>query len=216
MLKCEQINISFGSAPILRDVSFALPKGEHLVITGASGSGKTTLLSILTGLLSPQSGRVFYDEQDIVSLSPAVQDRWRARYLGVILQSFYLIPAFTAWQNVIYPIRLRGETLDETRLQGVIKRLGLMNVMHQSVRSLSVGEQQRLSVARALSTSPQWIICDEPTSALDDAHCNALMALLQEEAAQLNASLIVVTHDNRVRTFLQNAQHYQLADGRLA
>lgn len=215
MLACQQVCLSYAQRTVLREASFTLPPGNHALITGASGSGKTTLLMILSGLLIPDSGQVVCDGQDVTALAPAARDRWRARHVGMLLQDFHLIRAFTVWQNLVYPLRMRGVAADATHLRQLLTRLGIDTLHRQSVTHLSRGEQQRVAIARALAATPRWIICDEPTSALDDANCAAIMQLLQEEAARLEASLIIVTHDRRVRDQLSGAQHLRLVEGAL-
>ncbi len=215
MLNCQHVHVSYNTHPVLRDASFALPPANHLVITGPSGSGKTTLLMVLCGLLTPDSGQVVYDSQELTALSQSARDRWRGKYLGVLLQDFHLIRAFTVWQNLVYPLRLRGVAVDQEQLGELLSRLGIAALQSRTVSQLSIGEQQRVAIARALSAAPRWIVCDEPTSALDDANCAATAGLLQEEAARLGASLIIVTHDARLREQLADAQHLQLLEGKL-
>jgi putative ABC transport system ATP-binding protein len=198
MLKCTDVSYRVEGKVILDNISFSLKPEEHLLILGASGCGKTTLLSILAGLQKPDDGEVFYNDTSLYGLSESDRDQFRGEHFGILFQTFHLIKVLTVKQNLLLAQSMPGKPIDEARIYDVLKRLGLVEKLDQNVMHLSVGEAQRLSVARAVIGSPKWILCDEPTSALDDDNASAMLALLEEEAARCTASLVVVTHDKRV------------------
>ena len=210
MLSCEHISYSVQGKRILDDINFTLQSEQHLLILGPSGCGKTTLLSILAGLQKPQSGIVRYREQDIYALNNAAIDRFRGQHLGILFQTFHLVKVLTVRQNLLLAQSLPGKPVDEVRIYDVLNRLGLAEKSHEHAGQLSVGEAQRLAVARAIIGEPAWILCDEPTSALDDHNAQAMLRLLMEEANRCKASLVVVTHDSRVKSYFSGEQILEL------
>ncbi len=198
ILQCKQISHAIQGKQILSDISFTLEPEQHLLIHGPSGCGKTTLLSILAGLQKPDAGSVSYDKTMLYDLSEAERDHFRGNHLGILFQTFHLINVLTVRQNLLLAQSLPGKSIDESHLYDVLDRLGLADKSHQSAACLSVGEAQRLAVARAVIGRPKWILCDEPTSALDDQNTAALLKLLEEEATRCKSSLVVITHDKRV------------------
>jgi putative ABC transport system ATP-binding protein len=200
MLQCAQLSYNIHGKQILNNISFSLELGRHLLILGASGSGKTTLLSILSGLQKPTAGSVRFNETTLYDLSETERDHFRGNNLGILFQTFHLIKVLTVRQNLLLAQSLPGKPVDEARIYDVLNRLGLAEKSHQSVAGLSVGESQRLAIARAVIGNPKWILCDEPTSALDDDNTKKILELLESEAARCKASLVVVTHDKRVKS----------------
>lgn len=179
------------------------------MISGASGSGKSTLLALLTGILRPKSGDIHYQNTDITHLSNTELDHFRGNHISIMFQNFHLIPVINVIDNITLGLSLCGKTVDHDHLQDILTRLDLIDIMHQRVNQLSIGEQQRTALARTLITRPQWIFCDEPTSALDDSNTSNTLALLEQEAKNCGASLITVTHDARVRNhFAHHHQHH--------
>lgn len=188
---------------LLRISDFRLERGERVFLRGASGSGKSTLLGLATGVLTPQSGRIHVLGEDLTAMSGTARDRLRAREFGVIFQMFNLLPYLSVVRNVTLGCdfsserraRVDGDLSDEAlRLLG---RLGLTDpaLLRRPVRSLSVGQQQRVAVARALIGAPRIVIADEPTSALDADARDRFIELLVEEASRTGASLLFVSHD---------------------
>ncbi|MDD9990431.1 MAG: ABC transporter ATP-binding protein [Rhodospirillales bacterium] len=184
--------------------SFAVRRCESLLVMGPSGSGKSTLLSLACGIVSPQQGEIEVAGTTITGLRGAALDRFRAEHFGIIFQMFNLLPYGSVVDNVLLPLRFArarrsraardGEPAGEA--QRLLVRLGLDPALHRrSAPTLSVGQQQRVAVARALIGNPAIVIADEPTSALDRDHRHAFLDLLFEEAARAGATLVMVSHD---------------------
>ena len=183
---------------------FRLGCGETLFLEGPSGSGKSTLLSLISGIVQPRAGQVVIDGTDIAALRPGQADRLRADKLGIIFQQFNLLPYGSMLDNVLLPLAFsadrrarasaRGSINDEARR--LLERLGLpSDLHHRGVTSLSIGQQQRVAVARAIIGGPRLVIADEPTSALDGDNRDEFLELLFEEVAGVDAGLILVSHD---------------------
>lgn len=181
-----------------------LDAGEHLFVRGASGSGKTTLLSLLTGINTPTSGEIRLLGTDLSSLSPSRRDRFRADHLGVVFQQFNLLPYLTALENVTlscaFSPRKSARAAEAggvaSNARGLLRALNLADELHTSpVAELSVGQQQRAAVARALIGSPEILLADEPTSALDADNRDRFLELLFQEAEAHDCTLIFVSHD---------------------
>lgn len=213
MLEVKNISYKIKDRHILPPLSFTLNAGEKMLVLGPSGSGKTTLLATLAGLLRPDTGEVSYDNQSLYDQSTAKMDRFRGQKLGIIFQRHHLIKPLTVLQNLQLGLSFGGKEVDEQRIKQTLQRLNLSQKAGQKASTLSMGEAQRLAVARAVIGKPQWILCDEPTSALDDANAEATLHLLQEEARDCEASLIVVTHDNRVKSHFCGEQVMELRGG---
>lgn len=176
-------------------------QGEHLFIRGASGSGKTTLLNLLAGILTPTQGRLSVLGQNLATLSQTARDRFRADHMGIIFQQFNLLPYLSVLENVELPChfsRQRRQKLGNVRHTALdlLAHLGLeKNLMQRTVTHLSVGQQQRVAVARALIGRPELIIADEPTSALDTEMRDHFLKLLFTEAESQDSTIIFVSHD---------------------
>jgi len=174
-------------------------KAESLLILGGSGRGKTTLLHILSGLLTPSSGSVTVAGEEINTMSRAVRDQFRGRHMGIIFQSSHFISSLSALDNLLIVPYLCGKGLGRVEALSMMKRLGIAQHADKHPHRMSIGEQQRLAIARAISHRPDVIFADEPTSALDDANTQEVIALLREEAAQAESALLIVTHDARLK-----------------
>lgn len=181
------------------------------LLLGASGAGKTTLISILAGLLEPTSGQVFLNGQDFYALNQKEKDALRCEYFGFIFQTLHLLPSLTAKQNIILAASMAKRSYDQGYFQHIIQTLKINNKMNNKPHQLSQGEQQRVAVARALLLRPKIILADEPTSALDDLNASAVVDLLKECAEQANASLLIATHDNRIKDQFDHIIHLQSA-----
>jgi putative ABC transport system ATP-binding protein len=184
--------------------SFSLDDGEKLFLKGPSGSGKSTLLSLICGIVSPDSGSICIDGIDIAQLAPSRADRLRADKLGIIFQQFNLLPYGSMLQNVLLPLqfssarreRAGAEGAPEDEARRLLQRMGLPpDQQTRGVTRLSIGQQQRVAVARAIIGNPRLIIADEPTSALDADNRDEFLKLLFEEVTRANAGLILVSHD---------------------
>lgn len=204
MLYCKNLSFKIGTRKLIDSLNFNLEANQHLLIFGPSGCGKTTLLSILSGLQKPDSGHITYNDIDLYNLKEGEIDHFRGQNLGIIFQTFHLIKALTVYQNVVLALKFSCKKIEKEKIDHYLERLHLLNKSNQKVETLSVGEKQRLAVARAVITNPKWILCDEPTSALDNTNTEKMLRLLENEAQNCNASLIIVTHDQRVKSHFKN------------
>lgn len=179
----------------LDEVSFSLEEGKFIVILGPSGAGKSTLLNLLGGLDSPSSGKIIYQGKDIAKLSNDELAEYRAATVGFIFQSYNLIPTLTVKENIM----LINEVVDKPFLaQEVLKEVGLLEHMNKFPSELSGGEQQRVSIARAIAKNPKILLCDEPTGALDSETGVRILKLLLKMAKTYNKTIVIVTHNQNI------------------
>lgn len=180
---------------ILHEVSFLLKQGENLVIVGSSGSGKSTLLGLLAGLDTPSSGQILLKGVDLTRLDEDGRARLRGEMVGFVFQSFQLLPALNALENVMLPLQLRGEVAAMERAKVALEHVGLTARAHHLPKQLSGGEQQRVALARAFVTQPRILFADEPTGNLDAATGAQIIELMLELNRAQGTSLVLVTHD---------------------
>jgi putative ABC transport system ATP-binding protein len=199
---------------ILEDISFRLAPGEAVAIVGASGSGKSTLLSLLAGLDAPSSGRVSLGDVALSALDEDGRAKLRGERIGFVFQSFQLLPALTALENVMLPLELRGDRHAEGPARAILGRVGLAERLEHYPRQLSGGEQQRVALARAFVTRPALLFADEPTGNLDTETGRAIIDLLFELNGQQGTTLVLVTHDEQLAS--RCARSLRLVAGRLA
>jgi len=173
--------------------------GEHLLLLGESGKGKTTLLHLLAGMLQPSAGNIFIGDIETSALSGAEQDKFRGKNIGIVFQTPHFVESLSVEDNLILPQFLTGNTINRKKAREVMDRLRLGNMMHKKPSTLSAGEQQRVAIGRAIMNEPVIILADEPTSALDDHNAEEVIKLLEEQAKSANASLLIVTHDKRLK-----------------
>lgn len=185
-------------------------QGAHWLVTGPSGSGKSTLLHLLCGTLRTQSGRVVVAGQDYAVLSGARMDRFRGQHIGLVLQRLHLVPTLSVEANLLLAQYCAGLPQDKRRVHSVLGELGLGDRGSAFPHRLSHGQAQRVAVARAVLNRPQLILADEPTSNLDDRNCEQALNLLVDQAKRCNATLLIATHDARLRGRFVN--RYVLAD----
>ena len=185
-----------GTIHALWDVSLAIEPGSFVTVTGLSGSGKTTLLLTIGGLIRPTSGRVMFDGADLVNLDERRLAAYRNRSVGFVLQSFNLIPYLSAYENVMVPMSLGSATNGDhgARAKGLLDRLGLGDRMDHLPRELSVGQQQRVAMARALGNDPKVILADEPTGNLDPTLAAEILSILRDLNVREGKTVIMVTH----------------------
>lgn len=197
MLKAENLHKSYGSLHVLKGISLTVQRGEIVSILGSSGAGKSTLLHILGTLDSPSSGRVWLHGQDVFQMSSSALAAFRNRHIGFVFQFHYLLPEFSALENVCMPGWIAGEkkSVVEERARMLLDTMGLRNRLHHKPAMLSGGEQQRVAVARALINQPDIVFADEPTGNLDSAHALELHQLFQELQKQFNQTFVIVTHN---------------------
>lgn len=200
MLRTRDLTYAYPGSPPLRFPDLDFARGESGLVLGESGCGKTTLLHLLGGLRRPASGRVEIDGQDLASMKGADRDRFRGRRVGIVFQTPHFARALTLAENLLLARRLAGETPDRSAVYEVLDRLGLAVKIDVKPGRLSEGERQRAALARAVINRPAVILADEPTSALDDRHTAAVADLLAERAGDIDASLVIVTHDARLKS----------------
>jgi putative ABC transport system ATP-binding protein len=198
---------------ILDDVSFSIAQGETLAIAGASGSGKSTLLALMAGLDTPSEGRVDILGTDLNALDEDGRAKLRGEKVGFVFQSFQLLPALSALENVMLPLELRGDADPESAARAILEQVGLGGRLHHYPRQLSGGEQQRVAIARAFVVRPALLFADEPTGNLDTETGRAIVDLLFELNRDSGTTLVVVTHDERLAARCSNI--LRLAAGRL-
>ena len=180
---------------ILQEIDLTVTPGEAVAIVGASGSGKSTLLAILAGLDTPTVGSVHLDGEDLFALDEDARAQLRGRAVGFVFQSFQLLPALSALENVMLPMELAGRRDASSAAQAMLERVGLGERLGHYPKHLSGGEQQRVALARAFVVQPKLLMADEPTGSLDAAAGDAVIKLMFELNAQAGTTLMLVTHD---------------------
>lgn len=212
MLRCN-ISHKIGNKAILKDVEFSQDAGKHLLILGDSGAGKTTLFSILTGIQKPSKGTVTYEGKDIFTLKPSALDNFRGKNIGIIFQELHLIPVISLRENLQLINSLTHDKPDNAYIDKLLSDLDLQDRADRRAEDLSVGEQQRVAIARALVNKPKWVFADEPTSSLDDKNTKNTIKLLKSHAENNGASLIIATHDKRVKDAFAGHTIIELKEG---
>ncbi|MBL9125328.1 MAG: ABC transporter ATP-binding protein [Planctomycetaceae bacterium] len=212
MLQLTNIKKTFtepggGRLPILDIPRFRVDAGEQLALVGRSGSGKTTLLHTIAGISRPDSGVVEIDGTDITRLSEAVTDRFRAAKIGYIFQTFNLLPAFSALENVLLGMSFSRGRADEARARLLLDRVGLGHRLAHKPQMLSVGEKQRVAVARALANRPKLMLADEPTANVDARHQQQIIDLIVGACREENVALVLVTHATEVAEQFERLEH---------
>jgi putative ABC transport system ATP-binding protein len=217
MLRCESLTQTYQSGghrlTVLHDITFELPAGGFLALVGPSGSGKTTLLGLLAGLDRPQAGRVWLDGTELGTLDEDQRARLRAEKVGFVFQSFHLLPALTALENVQVPLELLGRPAREAA-RDMLARVGLAERGHHYPAQLSGGEQQRVALARAFVHRPRVLFADEPTGSLDAENGRHVMDLMSELNRELGTTLALATHDPPLAARAQRV--IVLSQGRVA
>jgi ABC-type lipoprotein export system ATPase subunit len=207
MFQAKSLTFSYN-----KEVKFNFPDiqsnaSEVVLITGNSGKGKTTLLHLLAGLLRPESGEIMIDTTNIVALSEQKLDQFRGATIGLILQQSHFIASLTVLENVVLASWLATGKKATEKAKQLLTELDLETQMHKMPSQLSIGQQQRVSIARALINEPKLLLADEPTSSLDDENAMKVADLLQKLTQQYKASLVIVTHDQRLKELFTNQIH---------
>jgi len=202
MLITQDLSFSYKSDPseALRFPDFRCETGEHWLLLGQSGSGKTTLLQLLAGMRTPRLGSIQINDTLLHQLPTRKLDSFRGKNIGIIFQQSHFVRALNVLENLLLAQKLAGLKLDQAHIQGVLEHLNLGHKIKARPSELSIGEQQRVNIARAVINKPSVILADEPTSALDDFNTEQVIALLKAEASAANATLLIVTHDNRLKS----------------
>lgn len=200
MLVTKYLKFSYTPNEHLTFPDITCKAGEHWLLLGQSGSGKTTLLHLLAGLRTPKAGSVIIADTIINELTASKLDRFRGKHIGIVFQQSHFVRSLTVQENLALAQQLAGVKVDYLRIRSILEQLNVYHKLHNKPDELSVGEQQRVAIARAIINQPSIILADEPTSALDDTNTAQVLQLLKEQATLVNAVLMIVTHDNRLKT----------------
>ncbi|KGO97108.1 ABC transporter ATP-binding protein [Flavobacterium enshiense] len=204
MISTKRITFSYGKSMMFAFPDIVCNEGETLLVTGNSGVGKTTLLHLLGGLLRPESGEIVIDNTVINSFSERKLDHFRGQNIGLVLQQSHFIEAFTVLENVALASWLATGKQKMEKAKQLLEHLDLGNHLHKLPSQLSVGQQQRVSIARALINEPKLLLADEPTSSLDDENAFKVADLLEQLAKEFKTALVIVTHDSRLKERFSN------------
>ncbi|SFD53561.1 ABC transporter ATP-binding protein [Spirosoma endophyticum] len=204
MLATKQLTFEYGPSKQFSFPDVHCANRESLLILGQSGTGKTTFLHLLALLLRPKSGSVVIGQTDLTQLSSAETAAFRAKHLGIVYQKPHFVSALSVLDNLLLANYLANKPQDKNRARELAAQLGFSEQLGKKTHQLSQGEQQRVSIARAVMNQPDVILADEPTSSLDDENTGRVVTLLREQSEQIGASLIVVTHDQRLKDVIQN------------
>ena len=204
MLQTKNLEFSYDGQKWLSFPDIHCKKGERWLLIGLSGSGKTTLLHLLGGLRTAKKGEIIIADTSLKQLSSAQLDQFRGKHIGIVFQKSYFVRSLTVEENLKLAQKLAGQPISSERISELLNRLGVGDKLKSKTDSLSIGEQQRVAIARALINKPDIILADEPTSALDDHHCDEVIDLLETQAAKENATLLIVTHDARLKERFEN------------
>lgn len=197
----------------LQSTDLNIETGKFTAIIGPSGSGKSTLLHLMAGLDYPTEGKVIIDEKDIYELKETELSRFRRKNLGFIFQSFNLLPILTAEENIILPILMDGENVDQEYIDKLMDTLDITSRRNHLPSQLSGGQQQRVSIARALANKPKIIFADEPTGNLDSKNSQEVLELLKSTIKEYNQTLVMITHDSKMTEGADRI--IKLSDGRI-
>ena len=199
MISTKKITFSYNKDQLFHMPDLHCDAGSTILITGDSGKGKTTYLHILAGLLKPKTGEIVIDKTDIVSLSEKATDKFRGKHIGVVFQKSHFIGALTVLENLEMASWLATGKKHTKRAKKLLEQLGIENQASKLPSQLSIGQQQRVSIARALMNEPKVLLADEPTSSLDDKNAEKVIELLTSLSKEYKAALLIVTHDNRIK-----------------
>jgi len=205
MLTTKNLSYQYKGSKAIQFPDLHVDKNEALLICGESGCGKTTLLHLLAGLRRPKEGEIMIDGQSISGLPNSKLDEFRGNHIGIVYQQSYFVQAINVMDNLV----VSPFSDNKTKAHATAKRLKIEQFLTRYPHQLSLGQQQRLSIARAVMNNPKLILADEPTSALDDSSCREVINLLKEEAKLNDAALIIVTHDNRLKSEIANVVELQ-------
>ena len=203
MIDVRGLTFQYPSGPSFTFPDVVCAPGEHLLVLGQSGKGKTTLLHLLAGMIRPSAGSIRIQNTDITQLDNRALDKFRGQHIGIIFQTAHFVDSISVLDNLMLSPFLSGKKTTQSEALQVLDRLNVGHKAAQKPASLSVGEQQRCAIARAVFHKPTVILADEPTSALDDQNAEQVIQMLEEQARQTGAVLIIVTHDKRLKDRFQ-------------
>ena len=190
-------------------VNISVAQGEFVAIVGTSGSGKSTLLNMLGGLDTPTEGKVYVDGKDIFGLNEEERTIFRRRKIGFVFQAFNLVPVLNVYENIVLPIQLDGNDVDEKFVNEIIDILGMTEKKSSMPNQLSGGQQQRVAIARALATKPSFILADEPTGNLDSKTSQDVLGLLKTTGAKFGQTIIMITHNEEIAQMADRIIHIE-------
>ena len=199
LYKLDNINLNYhvngSDIKVLKNINFVINKNERVAIIGESGSGKTSLLMLMSGLENPTTGSIFFDNEDFSKISEKKKTQIRKKKIGLIFQQFYLIPNYTALENVMFPMQINQIHDEKKKANSILSDVGLAHRKNNLPSELSGGEQQRVAIARAISFNPEIILADEPTGNLDRKNTELVSDLLLNYSYKKKISLVLVTHN---------------------
>lgn len=204
LLRLENLGHQYPGGERLAFPNLRMSRGEHTLLLGDSGTGKTTYLHILTGLLRPTEGHVYIGGRDIYALSTRDLDHYRGQQIGLVFQNAHLINSLTLYDNMRIGQEFAGRKHDSDRILRTLEVLDLVDYRDKFPRKLSRGQLQRAAIARAVINHPSILVADEPTASLDDTNTERVMDLLFEQAEEHGATLLLATHDNRIKERFNN------------
>lgn len=204
MISTKNITFSYQKDQVFHMPDVFCQAGNTLLVTGNSGKGKTTYLHILAGLLKPTSGEIIIDGKNIVGLSESKADKYRGKHIGVVFQKSHFIASLTVIENLEMASWLATGKKHSNRAKDLLAKLDIEEQANKLPSQLSIGQQQRVSIARALMNEPKVLLADEPTSSLDDSNADKVINLLESLSKEYQAALIIVTHDSRIKQKFTN------------
>lgn len=204
MISTKNITFSYQKDQVFHMPDIFCQAGNTILVTGNSGKGKTTYLHILAGLLKPNSGEIIIDGKNIVGLSESKGDNYRGKHIGVVFQKSHFIAALTVLENLEMASWLATGKKHSKRAKDLLVKLDIVEQANKLPSQLSIGQQQRVSIARALMNEPKVLLADEPTSSLDDSNAEKVINLLESLSKEYHAALIIVTHDSRIKQRFTN------------
>ena len=210
MIETRQLRLQYPGGPLLSFSDLRVPQGATLLLRGASGAGKSTWLALAAGLLAPSDGEVTVAGPAVHGLARAARDRWRGTHLGFLPQKLHLSEALTVQGNLALAYFAIGRPEDPVAIARALDALGVGGLAHRKPSQLSGGQAQRVALARAVLMKPRVILADEPTASLDDEAARAALKLLEQSAFDCDATLVIATHDSRVRAALPAAIQHEI------
>ncbi len=216
MIHIEGLRHTYDGAVVLDLPHFRATQGEHWLVLGRSGSGKTTLLHLLGGLIAPQQGRVEVADASMNTLGGNALDRFRGRHIGIVFQQLHLMPTLTVQQNLLLAQYAAGLPQDLARVRETLAHLDVENKADAYPETLSQGQRQRVVIARAVINRPRVLLADEPTASLDDVRAAQVLDLLTAQAREAEATLVIATHDARIKGAFTHRLDLSPTEGALA
>ena len=217
MIEIKNITKSYGheknKVEVLKDISFSMKEGSFVAVMGTSGSGKTTLLNCISGIDMIDSGEILYEKKDITKLTSEQRKIFRRQNIGMVFQSFDLLPILNVRENILLPMKLNHLKPNEDYFNEIVEILGINRKLKSKISELSGGEQQRVAIARALITKPKLICADEPTGNLDRKNTLEVMNLFKRINTEMNTTILMITHDYQVAEYADKI--IKIDDGRI-